>query len=175
MEHSEKLSIRTADRSDLKDILALYAGAIQKMRDEGIDQWDEIYPDGKMLSADVENRDMLLLVEDGKPVSAVAVNAEQSPEYESVGWRICRAGPPGVIHRLCVSAGAQGGGMGSRTLKAAERFALSRGYRCIRLDAFVKNPQAIRLYESAGYQRAGTVTFRKGAFICYEKLLEGLK
>lgn len=172
MEWTGELKIRTANRSDLEKIFTLYAGAIQKMRDEGIDQWDEIYPDVKTLSADIEKQDMLLLTGNGEPVSAVAVNAEQSPEYESVGWRLCEWNPPGVIHRLCVSSKVQGGGLGARTLEFAEQFALLRGYRCIRLDTFTKNPKAIRLYESAGYRKAGTVTFRKGVFICYEKLLD---
>lgn len=174
MERNFKLRTRVAERSDLQALLMLYAGAIRKMREEGIDQWDELYPNRTDLLRDVERREMLLLTADGEPVSAAVVNAEQSPEYETVGWRICEGNPPGVIHRLCVGARAQGKGWGRRTLEAAEHWAYALGYRYIRLDTFTKNPQAIRLYESAGYQKAGTVTFRKGVFICYEKLLEDL-
>lgn len=145
------------------------------MRGDGIDQWDEIYPDEATLSADLANRDFLLLMQGETLLSAVVVNAEQPPEYESVEWRIRETDSPGVIHRLCVSAEAQGKGLGAKTLRAAERFAFARGHRCVRLDAFSKNPRALRLYESAGYRKAGSVTFRKGTFFCYEKLLDGVK
>jgi ribosomal protein S18 acetylase RimI-like enzyme len=53
----------------------------------------------------------------------------------------------------------------------AEETAVTRGYDCIRLDAFTRNPAALALYESRGYRRAGTVHFRKGAFYCYEKAM----
>ncbi|MVB10603.1 Acetyltransferase (GNAT) family protein [Caprobacter fermentans] len=173
MERKENLKIRLAAQSDFSWILSLYAGATRKMRDEGIDQWDERYPDREILLQDVERGEMLLLTMDGKPVSAVVLNAEQSPEYKAVEWHIGRVDPPGVIHRLCVGAQAQGKGLGKRTLEAAERRAYSLGYRTIRLDTFTKNPAAVKLYESAGYSRAGNVTFCKGTFICFEKLLDG--
>jgi ribosomal protein S18 acetylase RimI-like enzyme len=170
-----KLRTRMADGSDLQNVLTLYSGAIRKMRGEGIDQWDELYPDGETLSADIEKREMLLLTQGGEAISATVVNGEQLPEYESVGWHICRPDLPGVIHRLCVSAGAQRKGLGTQTLEAAEQFAFARGYHAIRLDAFAKNPAALRLYESAGYKKAGYIMLRKGLFFCYEKLLEGVK
>ncbi|WP_411676259.1 GNAT family N-acetyltransferase [Caproicibacter sp.] len=173
MERREDLKIRLAEQADFSEILSLYAGAMRKMREEGIDQWDEFYPHETDLLQDVERGEMLLLTMDGKPVSAAVLNAEQSPEYEAVEWHIGRVDPPGVIHRLCVSAQGQGKGLGRQTLKAAEHWARELGYRYIRLDTFTKNPQAIKLYESAGYQRAGNVTYRKGLFLCYEKLLDG--
>lgn len=164
-----------ADQSDLPGLLKLYSGAIRKMRVAGIDQWDEIYPDETTLAADIERREMLLFEQDGEPVSAAVVNNEQPPEYKTVDWHIRRTDSPGVVHRLCVSAEAQGRGLGAQTLEAAERFASSRGYRYIRLDAFLYNPSALRLYEAAGYRKAGNVIFRKGKFFCYEKLLGGVK
>lgn len=173
MELSDNLRIRLAEERDFQKIFPLYSGATQKLQRKGIDQWDEFYPDAAILSADVRKREMLLLEKGGKLVSAAVVNEEQAPEYGEVGWRICREEPPAVLHRLCVCSRAQGRGLGSQTLLAAERFAFSRGYRYIRLDAFPRNSAALRLYESAGYKKAGTVRFRKGIFFCYEKNLEG--
>lgn len=37
----------------------------------------------------------------------------------------------------------------------------------------MRHPAAVRLYESAGYRRAGEVRCRKGVFSCYEKPLSG--
>lgn len=162
-----------ANRSDFPYVLSLYAGAVRKMREMGIDQWDELYPDRDLLLQDIERREMLLAESGGELVSAFVVNEEQSPEYKEVDWHICRVDPPGVIHRLCVCAQAQGKGLGKRTLEAAEQRARTLGYHAIRLDSFTENPSANKLYQSAGYQKAGTVRFRKGIFICYEKLLEG--
>ena len=172
MELSNNLRIRLAEERDLLKIFPLYSDAMHQLQQKGIDQWDEIYPDEATLSADVRSGEMLLLEESGKLVSAAVVNEDQAPEYGEVGWRIRRMEPPAVIHRLCVCSQSQGRGLGLQTLLAAEQFAFSRGFRYIRLDAFPHNIAAIRLYESAGYEKAGTVRFPKGIFVCYEKNLE---
>ncbi len=50
-----------------------------------------------------------------------------------------------------------------------EQYAEVHGYDVIRLDAFTRNPAAVRLYEGRGYRKAGIVSFRKGPFYCFEK------
>ena len=42
----------------------------------------------------------------------------------------------------------------------------------IRLDSFINNPNACRLYLKNGYEKRGIVNFRKGQFWCMEKKLE---
>ena len=54
----------------------------------------------------------------------------------------------------------------------AEDRARELGYCAIRLDAFTKNPRALRLYQTLGYHDAGGVTLRKGPFRCFEKRLD---
>lgn len=163
--------IRLATKDDLDAVWEMFRGAVRRMREDGIDQWDEIYPDLDTLREDVEKREMLLLTESGEPVAAAVVNEDQPKEYEEVPWTVCEKTPAAVIHRLCVSALARGRGLGRKTLFAAEQTARERGYRYIRLDTFTKNMPAKKLYESGGYRIAGSVTFRKGQFYCFEKLL----
>lgn len=172
MEYGERTA-RLAEPEDLPKVLELFAGAVRRMRESGVDQWDDVYPDRETLRADIEKREMLLLTEEGEPAAAAVVNGEQPPEYAGVAWGVREEEPPAVIHRLCVGAAAQRRGLGRRILLAAERTVLARGHRYIRLDTFTGNPAARRLYESAGYRLAGHVTFCKGLFCCYEKRLGG--
>ncbi len=51
----------------------------------------------------------------------------------------------------------------------SEKLAVESGYRSIRLDAFKKNPIAIKFYQDLEYFPAGSVQFRKDRFICFEK------
>lgn len=168
---NEPLIFRRAGRNDFSQILSLYRDAVKKMRKQGIDQWDSIYPDEATLAQDVASYFMYLLMRGKSVLSAVVLNEEQDAEYQNVDWR--RQGTPAVVHRLCVGAAEQGNGIGRQTVLFAERELRRRGYDCIRLDAFPLNPSAIRLYESLGYEKAGEVTFRKGKFNCYEKQLNG--
>jgi ribosomal-protein-alanine acetyltransferase len=59
------------------------------------------------------------------------------------------------LHSLAVDPQAEGQGVGSRLLAAAETAALARGAKSLRLEVRTDNAAAIRLYERAGYRMIG--------------------
>lgn len=161
---------RLADVSDFAAVQSLFKQAISKMQAEQIDQWDEIYPDQAILAADIERRQMYLLVIDGVIAAAVVLNEYQDEEYATGNWAFLD-GRIAVIHRLCVHTGFQDAGVGKRTIQLAEALLASQGYAAIRLDSFLENPKALQLYRRLGYRPAGIVRFRKGEFQLFEKML----
>lgn len=172
MKKHEDSVFRLAQPEDIPQVLALFFGAVKHMCENGIQQWDEIYPDETILTADIQSGQMYLLEDKGELAAAVVLNTEQPPEYRAVKWQY-HPEPVAVIHRLCVVAAKQGNGYGSEMLRRSEDFLRQQGYRCIRLDAFPQNPSAIHMYESAGYRHSGEMLVpRKGIFNCYEKPLE---
>jgi len=62
---------------------------------------------------------------------------------------------PGVVElkRMYVRDSLRGRGFGRAMLAALEEIAVQRRYRTIRLETGGSQPEAIALYESAGYQR----------------------
>jgi putative acetyltransferase len=65
------------------------------------------------------------------------------------------------LKRMFVTAEHRGRGFSRIMLRALERIAAERGYRSIRLETGVHQPEAIALYQSAGYQ----------AIPCYEEFI----
>lgn len=65
------------------------------------------------------------------------------------------AGDWGEIKRMFVSPGARGQGVAQRVLDFLESHALGRGVETMRLETGYLQPEAIRLYGRAGYQRRG--------------------
>jgi putative acetyltransferase len=57
------------------------------------------------------------------------------------------------VKRMFVRATHRRRGFASALLTALEEIAVSRGYRSIRLETGDRQPEAIALYESAGYHR----------------------
>jgi ribosomal protein S18 acetylase RimI-like enzyme len=159
--------IRIASINDLDNIIAVVREATRRMNEQGILQWDEIYPDKAILQTDIENQHLRLIEEDGEVAGLITFNEKQEPEYNGLLW--IYPGRIVVIHRLAVAPKHQGKGLASRLMDFAEAEALLQGYDAIRLDAFTLNPIALGLYEHRGYQKVGTVRFRKGLFFCFEK------
>ena len=165
-----ELEFRRAGTDDLDALVALYGAAAQDMREKGIDQWDEYYPDREILAEDVESGDMTLGFLDGQLACAYVVNREYEPEYELGAWEHTE-GDFCVLHRLCVNPEMQGRGLARQAMARMEKNARDQGFDSVRLDVFSQNLHAQRLYEKLGYRRTGEVRFRKGIFYLMEKKL----
>ena len=137
------------------------------MDNQGIPQWDDIYPSKAILNADIGNQQMYLIEVEGRVAGLIVINENQSPEYTSVGWK--HSGRVLVVQRLTIHPDYQRRKLASYLMDFAEEKAVTENYDCIRLDAFTRNPAAFALYENRGYRKAGIVRFRKGEFFCFEK------
>ncbi len=140
------------------------------MDQQGIPQWDEIYPSKTILNADIENKQMYVIEVEGRVAGFSVINEDQSPEYADVAWNY--DGRVLVVHRLTIHPDYQRRKLASYLMDFAEEMAATQNYDCIRLDAFTLNPAAFAMYEKRGYRRAGIVRFRKGDFYVYEKKIE---
>ena len=67
------------------------------------------------------------------------------------------------LQRLYVETASQGRGLGRRLMEAALRHPQLVQAKRIVLQVWEKNERAVRLYESFGFQRIGTTTFKVGA------------
>jgi ribosomal protein S18 acetylase RimI-like enzyme len=137
------------------------------MDNQGIPQWDDMYPSKAILNADIEKQQMYVIEVEGRVAGLIVINEVQSSEYTSVGWK--HSGRVLVVHRLTIHPDYQRRKLASYLMDFAEEKAATENYECIRLDAFTRNPAAFTLYENRGYRRAGIVLFRKGEFFCFEK------
>ncbi len=140
------------------------------MRAAGIDQWDEHYPARSDFEADWRSGSLYLCQLGERLVGCAVLNAEADPGYADVPWGLHDA-PIGIIHRLVIDPSWQGRGLATGVMRQLEERARAIGFRTLRLDAFSRNPGAVRLYEKLGYRRAGPIRFRKGWFHCFEKAL----
>ena len=163
------IEIRAASTADIEPILDLVRVCIAGMRSRGIDQWDEVYPDRGTIEGDVQGGTAVVAIADQMIAGFAVLDDHQEPEYGEVPWSF--TGRAAVIHRMMVAPSLEGRGIARALMTFLEMRATSSGYSSIRLDAFMKNPRAVRFYERCDYRRAGQVRFRKGDFSCFEKEL----
>ncbi len=161
------MRIRPARIQDLDIIHHIVTEATRHLNEQGIRQWDEIYPGREILSKDIEKQEMHLAETDGRVAGIIVLNEDQSPEYATIEWSIPARAL--VVHRLTIEPAFERRGLATALMDFAEKTAAAEGYNCMRLDAFAENPAALILYENRGYRKAGEVRFRKGRFFCYEK------
>lgn len=172
MTHNEPptLTVRQATSADRDALLALVTACIDGMRARQIDQWDEQYPNAIAIDRDLSQGTAYVGVQGDTLVAMIVVNDYQDPEYADVAWQYSE-GSVAVVHRLMVHPDAEGRGLARVMMAFAEQLAAELGHRIIRLDAFSRNPRALRLYHTLDYRDAGTIRLRKGIFHCFEKRL----
>jgi ribosomal protein S18 acetylase RimI-like enzyme len=161
-------NIVKATLDEIDCVMTLVSDAVQNMEDNGIHQWDTIYPDRTVFEEDITSSALYCVKCDNEIVGIITLNEEQPQEYIGIRWR--DNGNPLVVHRLCIHPACQRKGLAQILMQFAEKYALEHGYSSIRLDTFTGNPKALGLYTSLQYQQKGTVKFRKGDFYCFEKV-----
>ena len=96
-------------------------------------------------------------------------------EGQPVGCGAIRPLEPAVgeVKRMFVVPEARGRGISRLLLHEIESVALEMGHRRLRLETGIKQPEAIALYESAGYQRAACYGYYidDPRSVCFEKVL----
>jgi ribosomal protein S18 acetylase RimI-like enzyme len=164
------MEITIAALKDVDSIMVLFSSCIKEMEENSIYQWDDKYPTQEKIERDINNQSLFLFKIDRKLAGTVTLDGNQPPEYGDVDWKY-KAQKVLVVHRLAVNPVFQNRGTAKKLMDFVQQYGRTHGYEVVRLDAFIKNPAAIALYEHRGYRKAGTVIFRKGLFYCFESNL----
>ena len=162
--------IKGLRESDITGAYSIVQRVIQDLNKQNINQWDQVYPTLDIIKLDILSDNAFGYFRDGQLSGFVVLNNEFPVEYNSLTWMEIPENSL-VVHRLSISPEFQGMGIGKKLMIHALKLARENGYKSIRLDAFTDNPAALRLYESLGFKKIGTVGLRKGEFNCYEKLV----
>jgi GNAT superfamily N-acetyltransferase len=159
--------IRQLSVENIEEAYLIIKDVISSMRKQGIDQWDELYPNKTVIMKDIFLNQAVGYFDGDKLLAYMALNDEYAPEYDSIKWNT--TGSALIVHRLSVISAKQGNGIARNMMLYAEQYAMKNKYCSLRLDAFVNNSFANRLYMNMGYDKPGIIELRKGLFNCYEK------
>lgn len=159
---------RRAVLADLDEIVSFVNLAVKEMCENGIFQWDDLYPIKEDFENDIQQGTLEVGLVGGKIAVVYAVNEECDELYKNGNW-VYKDSVFKVLHRLCVHPYFQNQGIANETLDRIEETVAVSGGKSIRLDAFSQNPHAVRLYENKGYKKTGEVNLRKGLFYLMEK------
>lgn len=164
------MTVRKATKDDVIQIFAFVQKAVARMIEQGIPQWDEIYPIVDDFAEDAEKNHLYVAEVEGKAAACFTLNKDCDEEYKNGEWTY--TGPDFlVIHRLCVNPEFQNRGVGSKVCLEIEKVALAAGMKSLKLDCFTQNPYSQKMYNKLGYKTVGYADWRKGRFILMEKLL----
>lgn len=157
------IEIRQAKSGELVSLVELLRTCIASMRLQGIDQWDDVYPDNAILQRDIKDGAAFVAATAGVIVGMATLNEYQEPEYLEVPWLF--SGRLGVIHRLMITPAAEGKGVARALMGFLEARGKHLGYSCIRLDAFCGKRQGCAILRTLFVPTCRSGTFPQGPFL----------
>lgn len=164
--------IRIAVESDLEAVFTLVKHCIRDMKEKGIEQWPDWYPDKSILLNDIKSSGLYIAKKDQEIIGMIVLNPEVPKEYNTIKWKF-PSGPINSIHRLAVHPENKTPGLAKELVTYVENIANKEGYKMIRLDTYSRNIAADKFYRKMGYQYAGDINlkFMPEHYHCFEKAL----
>lgn len=158
------MAIRTAELSDIEELLALYAYAREQMRQNGNPtQWGATQPSREILERDIKNRNLYIIQEDGQICGAFAFLLGEEPTYQKIAGKWLNHYAYGTVHRVA------GNGRCKGVFARCIAFCASIQPN-IRIDTHADNWIMQRLLEKNGFARCGIVHVDDGsARIAYQR------
>lgn len=158
---------RGARRSDLEQILEIYAHARKAMADSGNPtQWGDSYPPQEMLEEDIDSNRLFVYTVNGCLEAVFAFILGPDPTYTKIedGQWLNDEVPYGTIHRLAST--------GDRRGVASEVIAWCLEHcESLRADTHADNKIMQHLLEKNGFARCGIIHVEDGTpRVAYQKL-----
>ncbi|MDC0249511.1 GNAT family N-acetyltransferase [Flavobacteriales bacterium] len=165
--------IRKANKADLDNIMLMYKSCVAGMIENGIDQWDETYPNDTVIIEDLIAKTYFVAETKNLIIGGVNIDQNQDNTYLDINWSDT-LNQFLVIHRLGVRKEYWNKKIGKDLMLFAEQLIIKKGLRSIRLDTYSGNPKAMEFYRQLGYSELGTIDLKpnKDKYHCFEKIID---
>jgi GNAT superfamily N-acetyltransferase len=164
--------IRKANKSDLDNIMLMYKSCVKGMLENGIDQWDESYPNAEVIMEDLIAQSYFVALEKGIIIGGINIDHNQDKTYLEIDWED-KSDSFLVVHRLGVKEEFWNKKIGKDLMLFTEKLVLEKRLNSIRLDTYSGNPKAMEFYKKLGYLKLGTINLKpdKNEYYCFEKII----
>jgi len=159
---------------DIPQLMEIIKEAQVYLKNEGIDQWQNDYPNSQVIKEDIKNGNVYVIKIKDRVVATAAIIFADDPTYDQIyQGKWLSQGKYGVIHRAAVAEDYKGQGIASKFFKETEKIALKKRSESIRIDTHQDNLSMQRLIEKENFKYCGIIYTEDGSKrLAYEKILK---
>ena len=168
------MEFRKSKKSDLEQIMTIIKQAQAYFKEQGIDQWQNGYPNNETIESDINNKVSYVLIKDENIVATAAISFDKEETYDSIydgEWLSNES--YAVIHRIAVDNNLKGVGLASEIIKQVEELCIINNVHSIKIDTHEDNISMQNLLKKNDFIYCGKITLKDGAMrIAFEKILK---
>jgi GNAT superfamily N-acetyltransferase len=164
-------TFRKAILKDKNIIWDIIQQAIIRRKNDGSNQWQDGYPNEKIIELDIKNDVGYVLTDDKNIIGYCAVIYNYEPEYEKIIGKWITNNDFFVVHRIAIEEKYLGKSLSQEILKKIEKLAVEKNILSIKVDTNFDNYAMIKIFDKLGFKYCGEVYFRGNPRRAYEKVV----
>ncbi len=157
------MELEKATENNLSEILEIISEAQDYFRSQGIEQWQNGYPNAAVIQDDIRQSFGYVLREENHIVAYASLSLRKEAAYEHILNGTWRGEPYAVIHRLAVGNRYKGQGAAAFLLEQAEEICREKNLHWIRVDTHRDNHSMQKFLLKNGFSFCGTIYLSDGA------------
>lgn len=166
------MEFKKSVKKDIPRIMEIISQAQEYFKNQGIDQWQNNYPNEDVINNDIENEDSYVMIKDGEIVATTVISFEKEKPYDHIrDGKWLTNGDYGVIHRVAVDNKYKGLGLSHQIIKYTEEVCKDNGIQSIKVDTHEDNITMQSLLKKNGFEYCGIIYLEDGGKrLAFEKI-----
>lgn len=167
------MEFRKSFKKDVDSIMRIIKQAQDYFKKQGIDQWQNDYPNQNTINDDIKNGESYVLENDGCVVATAMVTFKGEKSYDSIyNGEWLSNNEYATIHRVAVDNNYKGIGLSSQIIKNIENLCLQRNIHSIKVDTHEDNLSMQKLLKKNEFKYCGIIYLDDNSKrIAFEKIL----
>lgn len=166
--------LRKSNLNDIPHIMGIMRQAQTYMKENGIDQWQNGYPDENTIKDDINNGYGYVLAHEESLMGTAAVIFDGEKTYDKIydgSW--LTSGSYAAVHRVAVSSACRNTGAAAVMMECIEKMCLERKVYSMKIDTHEDNLPMRRSLRKCGFQYCGIIYLEDGSRrLAFEKRIQ---
>ena len=165
------MNFRKSTKSDVSKIMEIVKQAQEYFKSQGIDQWQNNYPNDEVINNDINNCESYVMLDGDDIVATTVISFAKEKSYENIlDGKWITNGDYVVIHRIAVENAHKGKGLSHKIIKYAEEVCKQNNIHSIKVDTHEDNILMQSLLKKNGFEYCGIVYLEDGGKrVAFEK------
>ncbi len=156
-------------KDDVEHVMQIIETAKKHLKEQGIDQWQDGYPDIACITADAETGKGYFFKEDGEVLGYICIDFDGEPAYDTLEGEWACDEKYVVGHRMAMSEKSRGKNYSSEVFSLLEQLAKENGVNYLRVDTDEDNKKMQHVFIKNGFVRRGKVWYNETEKVGFDK------
>lgn len=139
------------------------------LKEQGIDQWQQGYPDVATVKNDIHLERGYFVTQHDEILGYLCIDFGGDPDYDTLDGSWASQRDYVVVHRMAFHDHARGKGLASGVFRLVEELSAQKGVDYFRLDTDEGNRKMQHLLKKNGFTYRGPIVFDNSEKIAFDK------